>query len=74
MEERTQLQVSNAREAEVQKGIPGRVLGEELKRISGEDSPSEIIKGLETAGLLELFSQHWWEQNPPSPVWRAWRR
>jgi tRNA nucleotidyltransferase/poly(A) polymerase len=50
------MQVSNAREAEVQKGIPPRVLGEELKKIAAEDSPAEIIKALEAAGLLDLFS------------------
>src|SRR6185295_11966411 len=43
VEERTQMQVSNAREAEVEKLIPGRVLGAELKRIAMEDSPAEIL-------------------------------
>jgi tRNA nucleotidyltransferase/poly(A) polymerase len=56
VEERTQMQVANAREAEVEKHIPARALGDELKRISGEDSPTEIFKGLEEAGLLALFS------------------
>jgi tRNA nucleotidyltransferase/poly(A) polymerase len=56
VEERTQMQVSNAREAEVEKLIPARTLGEELKRIGAEDSPSEVLKGLEEAGLLVLFS------------------
>jgi tRNA nucleotidyltransferase/poly(A) polymerase len=56
VEERTQMQVANAREAEVEKYIPARALGEELKRISAEDSPTEIFKGLEEAGLLPLFS------------------
>jgi tRNA nucleotidyltransferase/poly(A) polymerase len=56
VEERTQMQVANAREAEVEKHIPARALGDELKRISGEDSPTEIFKGLEEAGLLTLFS------------------
>ena len=40
VEERTQMQVANAREAEVEKLIPPRALAEELKRISMEDSPS----------------------------------
>ena len=44
VEERTQMQVSNAREAEVEKLIPPRVLADELKRISMEDNPSEILK------------------------------
>ncbi|HEX3747776.1 MAG TPA: hypothetical protein VHW09_27760 [Bryobacteraceae bacterium] len=56
VEERTQMQVANAREAEVEKLIPPRVLAEELKRISMEDSPSEILTALEEAGLLVLFS------------------
>ena len=56
IEERTQMQVANAREAEVEKRIPARALGEELKRISAEDNPTEILKGLEEAGLLALFS------------------
>jgi len=56
IEERTQMQVANAREAEVEKRIPAKALGEELKRISGEDNPTEILKGLEEAGLLALFS------------------
>src|ERR1022692_1490545 len=56
VEERTQMQVANAREAEVEKLIPARTLAEELKRISAEDSPSEVLKGLEEAGLLALFS------------------
>ena len=50
------MQVANAREAEVEKLIPPRVLADELKRISMEDSPSEILKALEEAGLLVLFS------------------
>ncbi|MBZ5580577.1 MAG: hypothetical protein LAP40_28845 [Acidobacteriia bacterium] len=56
IEERTQMQVANAREAEVEKLIPPRVFFEELKQISTEDSPAEILKALEEAGLLSLFS------------------
>jgi tRNA nucleotidyltransferase/poly(A) polymerase len=56
IEERTQLQVGNAREAEAEKLIPGRALGEELKRISMEDNAAEILKQLDEAGLLVLFS------------------
>ena len=56
VEERTQMQVANAREAEVEKLIPARVLAEELKRIGMEDNPSEILTALEEAGLLALFS------------------
>jgi len=57
VEERTQMQVSNAREAEVEKLISSRVLGEELKRIAVEDNPAEILKALQDAGLLSLFSE-----------------
>jgi tRNA nucleotidyltransferase (CCA-adding enzyme) len=56
IEERTQMQVANAREAEVEKHIPARALGEELYRISVEDSPAEILRGLDEAGLLPLMS------------------
>ncbi|HLK50908.1 MAG TPA: hypothetical protein VKT49_22355 [Bryobacteraceae bacterium] len=56
IEERTQMQVANAREAEVEKLIPARVFFEELKRISAEDSPAEVLKALEEAKLLDLFS------------------
>jgi tRNA nucleotidyltransferase (CCA-adding enzyme) len=57
IEERTQMQVANAREAEMDKQIPGRALGEELKRISAEDAPAEIVQALEEAGLMMLFSE-----------------
>lgn len=56
VEERTQMQVANAREAEVEKLIPARILGEELKRIAQEDNAAEILKLLGEAGLLTLFS------------------
>jgi len=56
IEERTQMQVANAREAEVEKLIPARVLAEEMKRIALEDNPSAILAALEQAGLLSLFS------------------
>jgi tRNA nucleotidyltransferase/poly(A) polymerase len=56
VEERTQMQVANAREAEVEKRIGGKALGSELKRIAVEDNPAEILKVLQEAGLLELFS------------------
>jgi tRNA nucleotidyltransferase/poly(A) polymerase len=56
VEERTQMQVANAREAETEKRITGKALGAELRRIAAEDNPAEILKGLEEAGLLALFS------------------
>ena len=56
VEERTQMQVANAREAEVEKRITGKALGGELRRIATEDNAAEIVKGLEESGLLALFS------------------
>jgi tRNA nucleotidyltransferase/poly(A) polymerase len=56
IEDRTAMQVANAREAEVEKNIPAKALGEELKHIALEDNPSEILAALEEAGLLTLFS------------------
>jgi tRNA nucleotidyltransferase (CCA-adding enzyme) len=55
IEDRTANQVVNAREAEVEKYIPARAFGEELRRISSEDQPAEILKALDEAGLLALF-------------------
>jgi tRNA nucleotidyltransferase/poly(A) polymerase len=56
LEERTRMQVENAREAAVENQIPAGALSDELRRISAEDSPSEILKQLEGAGLSKLFS------------------
>jgi tRNA nucleotidyltransferase/poly(A) polymerase len=56
IEERTRTQAANARQAEVEKTIPARALGEELQRIGLEDNPGEILRLLEEAGLLTLFS------------------
>jgi tRNA nucleotidyltransferase (CCA-adding enzyme) len=56
LEARTEMQVANARVAEVEKLIPPRVFAEEIRRIAAEDAPSEIIKGLDEMGLLKLFA------------------
>ena len=56
IEERTRMQVENAREAQVEQQIPARALSDELRRISGEDAPSEILTLLSETGLLKLFS------------------
>ena len=56
VEERTQMQVANAREAEVEKSISAKFLGEEIKRIGVEDVPAEILKILDEEGLLKLMS------------------
>ena len=56
VEERTQRQYDNAREAELEKLIPGRVLFEELRSIADEPNAGEIMRELERAGLLAIFS------------------
>jgi tRNA nucleotidyltransferase/poly(A) polymerase len=56
VEERTQMQVANARDAGVEKTIPPRALAEELKHIGAEDNPADILRALGEAGLLTLFS------------------
>jgi tRNA nucleotidyltransferase (CCA-adding enzyme) len=56
IEARTEMQLANAREAGVEKLIPPHVFAEELRRISVEDAPSEMMKGLDDAGILELFA------------------
>jgi tRNA nucleotidyltransferase/poly(A) polymerase len=56
VEERTQMQVANAREAGVEKTIPARALAEELRRIGAEDNPADILRALSETGLLTLFS------------------
>jgi tRNA nucleotidyltransferase/poly(A) polymerase len=56
VEERTQMQVANARESEVEKLIPARALGDELRHIAVEDTPAEILRAIEEAGLLTLVS------------------
>ena len=52
VEERTRMQVANAREAEVEKLIPPRAVAEELKRISSEEAPAEILRILDEERLL----------------------
>jgi tRNA nucleotidyltransferase (CCA-adding enzyme) len=56
LEERTAMQVANAREAKVEEAIPASTLGEELRRIASEDAIAGIVKALEEADLLRLFS------------------
>lgn len=55
IEARTELQMQNARLAEVEKSITPQQFGEELRKIAYEDSPSEILKQLDEAGLLSMF-------------------
>ena len=56
VEERTRMQFDNARAAHLENLIPPRVLWEELKRISDEPSPAEVVRALEEDGLLALYS------------------
>jgi len=56
VEERTQTQAAAARESGVAQSIPPRILGQELRQIASENSPSEILKLLEENELLEIFS------------------
>ena len=56
VEERTRMQVANAREAETEKQIPRTALAQELRRIGAEDRAGEILSALESEGLLALFS------------------
>jgi tRNA nucleotidyltransferase/poly(A) polymerase len=56
VEERTAMQVANAREAAVEKTIPPAALGAELKLIGVEDKAAAIVEALAQARLLDLFS------------------
>jgi tRNA nucleotidyltransferase (CCA-adding enzyme) len=56
VEERTQAQYENAREANVQAHISRRALGDDLKHIASEPNPSEVVHALEQDRLLALFS------------------
>ena len=56
VEERTEMQVANAREAGMEKAIAPRTVGEELKRIAAEDGAAEIVRVVDESGLLMLFS------------------
>jgi tRNA nucleotidyltransferase (CCA-adding enzyme) len=55
IEARTELQVQNARLAEVEKSIPPQAFAEELRKIACEDNPPEILKALDEAGLIAMF-------------------
>jgi tRNA nucleotidyltransferase (CCA-adding enzyme) len=56
IEERTQRQYENAREAELEKLITGRTLFEELREIAEEPNAGEVMRELEHAGLVGIFS------------------
>jgi tRNA nucleotidyltransferase/poly(A) polymerase len=54
--ERTQNQYANAREAGVEKSIAPRAFYEELRNISLENNPGEILQALEQEGLVQLIA------------------
>ena len=56
VEEKTQAQYANAREAKLETHIPPRVLCEELKHMASEPNPAELVRVLEQEGLLALIS------------------
>jgi tRNA nucleotidyltransferase/poly(A) polymerase len=56
VDERTEQQYRNAREAGMEKHIPARSLSEELREIAEEANPGEVIRLLEEEKLLSLFS------------------
>ena len=88
IEERTAMQMANAREAQVEQSIPASFLGQELLRIALEDKPAETVAALEELGYWKLYSPALaaklnvsglgrLEKNipllPPDPQWRAAR-
>lgn len=56
IEERTQMQYQNAREAELEKKIPPAALLDELRSIASEPDPGEVLQVLEQEKLVQLFS------------------
>jgi tRNA nucleotidyltransferase (CCA-adding enzyme) len=74
VEERTAAQVANAREAGMDKLIPPHALGEELKRIAGEDNPAELLRALDEAGLLALFSAALAGPSLPAAAMARWEK
>ena len=56
VDEKTQSQYQNAREAGMESRIPARTLFRELKHIADERDPSEVVRALEQEKLLTIFS------------------
>lgn len=54
--ERTQSQYANAREAELEKKIPAKALGSELRAMAEDPNAGEILKALEDEKLIQLYS------------------
>jgi tRNA nucleotidyltransferase (CCA-adding enzyme) len=56
VDERTQSSYQNAREAESEKNIGPRQLFNELRQISFEQNPLDVLKALEDDGFLKLYT------------------
>jgi tRNA nucleotidyltransferase (CCA-adding enzyme) len=56
VDERTQSQYRNAREAGMESRIPARALARELRQMAEEPNPGEVVRALADEGLLELYS------------------
>jgi tRNA nucleotidyltransferase (CCA-adding enzyme) len=57
VDERTERQYQNAREAGVEKYIAGRDLFEELRSIAEEQSAADVLRAFEKDGMLAIFSE-----------------
>jgi tRNA nucleotidyltransferase (CCA-adding enzyme) len=56
IDERTQSQYENVREAKLESKIAGSALEQELRQIALEPLAGDVLKGLEDAQLIQLFS------------------
>src|SRR6478672_1774607 len=56
VDERTQSQYENVREAKLESKIAGPALEQELRQIALEPLAGDVLKGLEDAQLIQLFS------------------
>ncbi|HEY1760105.1 MAG TPA: hypothetical protein VGG72_32330 [Bryobacteraceae bacterium] len=56
IDERTGMQAENAREAEMLSRITPEALGAELRHIAKEPNPADLVRALEDAKLLSLYS------------------
>ena len=56
IDERTQSQYENVREAKLESKISGEALEQELRQIALEPLAGDVLKGLEDAHLIQLFS------------------
>lgn len=56
IDERTQSQYENVREAKLESKISGDALEQELRQIALEPLAGDVLKGLEDAQLIQLFS------------------